>query len=136
MVKGILADVNIEGHVERLCQLMRQEYRQEFWEDLQLKVPTFAEIGLNPGDPDVLVWQKCQEEELVLITANRNQTSTDSLDMTIRALGTATSLPVLTIGDPERVLRSRDYAERVADKLLQYVFDIDVHRGAGRLYLP
>ena len=136
MVKGILADVNIEGHVRRLCQFMQQDYRQEFWEHLQLRVATFAEIGLNPGDRDVLVWQKCQEEELVLITGNRNQASTDSLEMTIRTFGTATSLPVRTIGDPERVLRSRDYAERVADKLLQYVFDIDVHRGAGRLYLP
>jgi hypothetical protein len=45
-------------------------------------------------------------------------------------------LPVFTIANPKRVLQSREYAERVTAKLLEYLLDIDYYRGAGRLYLP
>ena len=46
------------------------------------------------------------------------------------------SLPVLTIADPELVLASRDYAERVAIQVLQYLLDLDHFRGVGRLFVP
>ena len=46
------------------------------------------------------------------------------------------SLPVLTLADGERIRHEKAYAERVADRLLQYAFDIDKYRGTGRLYLP
>ncbi len=54
----------------------------------------------------------------------------------MRAKNTATSLPVFTLANAERVFHSRDYAERVAVKLLEYLLDIDRVRGTGRLYLP
>jgi hypothetical protein len=46
------------------------------------------------------------------------------------------SLPVVTIGDADRVLRDRDYAEKVAERLLDYLMRIDEVRGAGRIYVP
>jgi hypothetical protein len=49
---------------------------------------------------------------------------------------TPTSLPVLTIGVPPRVLSSRAYAERVATRLLEVLLDVEQYRGTGRLYLP
>jgi hypothetical protein len=70
------------------------------------------------------------------VTANRNADGPDSLEATLRTQNTATSLPVFTIADAKRVLRSREYAERVALRLLDYLLDIDRVRGAGRLYLP
>jgi hypothetical protein len=78
----------------------------------------------------------CQAEELILITANRNNDGPDSLEATIQAHGTPQSLPIFTLADPNRVLSERTYAEAVADRLLEYLYDIDNLRGAGRLYLP
>jgi hypothetical protein len=43
---------------------------------------------------------------------------------------------VFTIGNVERLLHSREYANAVAARLLDYLLDIDRARGAGRLYLP
>jgi hypothetical protein len=136
MVKGILADVNSEGHVRALLRALQEETRQEYWTFLKLTVPHFADLGLQQRDPDRLIWLKCQQEQLVLITANRNDDGPDSLEATIRTLGTADSLPVLTLADADRILHERSYAERVADKVLTYLFDIDHFRGAGRLYVP
>ena len=41
-----------------------------------------------------------------------------------------------TFADANRVLSERSYAELVADRLLEYLYDMDNLRGAGRLYLP
>ena len=46
------------------------------------------------------------------------------------------SLPVFTLANEQRVLRDRLYAEAVADRLLEFLFDIDSYRGTGRLYVP
>ncbi|HWG45363.1 MAG TPA: hypothetical protein VN688_21550 [Gemmataceae bacterium] len=35
-----------------------------------------------------------------------------------------------------RINHSRAYAERVVERLLEYLIDIDNYRGTGRLYLP
>jgi hypothetical protein len=58
------------------------------------------------------------------------------LEATIRTHGTSQSLPVFTLADANRVLNERSYAERVSDRLLEFLFDIEGLRGAGRLYLP
>jgi hypothetical protein len=135
-VRGILADVNIEGHVRRLLQLLQEEPRREFWTYLNLLTPVFADLGLLPTDSDLVVWRRCQLEQLVLITTNRNQTGPDSLEAVIRTLNRPDSLPVVTLANPQRFRTNRQYAVRVADRLLDYLFDIDSHRGAGRLYVP
>jgi hypothetical protein len=135
-VTGILPDVNIEGHFQVLLRLLQQDHRSEFWAHLRLRTPTFGELGLAADTTDLVVWQMCQREGLVLVTANRNYEGSDSLEAAIRTLTTATSLPVLTLASPEQVLHGRDYAARVADRLLEVLFEIDRHLGAGRLYLP
>jgi hypothetical protein len=71
-----------------------------------------------------------------LLTANRSDEGPDSLEATIRTLNTPSSLPMLTIADPELVLTSRDYAERVAIQVLEYLLELDHFRGAGRLFVP
>ncbi len=45
-------------------------------------------------------------------------------------------LPVITIGDPDRLLRDRDYAQRVAAQLLEFLLDLENLRGTGQLYVP
>jgi uncharacterized protein with von Willebrand factor type A (vWA) domain len=46
------------------------------------------------------------------------------------------SLPVKTIADATRILQDRLYAERVAERLLEYLMRIDEVRGTGRIYVP
>jgi hypothetical protein len=135
-VKGLLADVNNVKQVRVLLMLLQEEARVEFWNHLGLTMRTFADLGLHPRSPDVDVWRSCQSAELVLITANRNEDGPDSLEATIRTHGTSQSLPVFTLADANRVLNERSYAERVSDRLLEFLFDIEGLRGAGRLYLP
>jgi hypothetical protein len=135
-VKGIVADNNIKGHFARLLGLLQAADRKEFWIHLALATPSFTDIGLADDTPDRIVWETCQRRELVLLTTNRNEHDPNSLEATIRALGTADSRPVLTIVSGDRMLQDKTYAAAVADKVLQYLFYIDVHRGAGRLYVP
>lgn len=99
-------------------------------------VLTFDDLQLSPETSDAIVWQTCQREQLILVTANRNADGPDSLEATLRMHNKATTLPVFTIANADRVIQSQDYAERVAVRLLDYLLDIDRVRGAGRLYLP
>src|SRR5215471_5085233 len=119
-----------------LVNILEGEDWREFWSSLDLAVLTFRDVNLSQQTPDAVIWQTCQQEQMVLVTANRNADGPDSLEVTLRTQNTATSLPVLTIADEKLVLRSRDYAERVATKLLDYLLEIDRVRGVGRLYLP
>ncbi|MCI0464441.1 MAG: hypothetical protein L0Z62_46505 [Gemmataceae bacterium] len=135
-MKGILPDANIEGHWKVLRSRLEGEYWREVWAALQLKPQTFAELDLAASTLDSELWHLCQECELFLITANRNKEGADSLEATIEAHNSPTSLPVFTIADPDRVLESALYADRVVESLLQYLLDIDNIRGTGRLYLP
>jgi hypothetical protein len=97
---------------------------------------TFRDLGLAPAASDAVVWQICQDQQIALITANRNADGPDSLEETLRTRNRPDSLPVFTVSDAQRVLHSPDYAERVAVKLLDYLMNIDRVRGTGRLYLP
>lgn len=135
-MKAILSDVNIEDHVQVLVNVQESLAWQDVWTLFNLPVYTFRELGLAPETPDVDLWQVCQQQEIILITANRNNDGPDSLESAIRTMNTIHSLPVFTIADADQVLHSRAYAERVVTKLLDYLVDIDNYRGTGRLYLP
>jgi hypothetical protein len=135
-MRGILTDVNIQGQVRILFLILLSEAWRGFWADVNLPLVTLRDLGLAPNTSDAVVWQVCQKEQLVLLTGNRNADGPDSLEATLRSRNTPNSLPVFTIADTERVQHSRDYAERVAVRLLEYLLDIDRVRGAGRLYLP
>lgn len=101
-----------------------------------MAVYSFTDLRLTPETPDNVLWRRCQQEAVVLITANRNQDGDDSLEAVIRAESRSDSLPVFTVSDAERLLLDRGYAHRVAERLLGYLLDIDAVRGTGRLYLP
>ena len=133
---GILPDVNLESHFRILLRLLSQDWRQEIWTSLNWSTTTFRALGLPANAPDVDVWKRCQAEKLVLLTGNRNQKDSDSLEATIRALNTPESLPVFTLGRPDRFLVDRQYAVKVADQMLEYAFDIGNHLGTGRIFLP
>jgi hypothetical protein len=135
-VKGILADVNIEGHVDYLMALVRAAPWIDLWQELGLTYATFADVGLDRQASDADIWQCCQREGYLLITDNRNHDSANSLEATIRAGNTDRSLPVLTIGNTARLRHNHDYAAEVVVSLMRTLLGIEELRGAGRLYLP
>lgn len=135
-IHGILADANCEGHLALILRIFQQTWRQEVWEFLGLASVSFTDLDLLPDASDREVWELCQREQIVLITANRNDDGPESLEATIQQHNTPQSLPVFPLANDQRVLRDRPYAERVADRLLETLFDIDSYRGTGRIYLP
>ncbi|MBC8876824.1 MAG: ACP S-malonyltransferase [Planctomycetes bacterium] len=133
---GIVPDANCEGHFRVLLRLLHNESRREFWHFLNLAVLTFDELGLPADASDRQVWETCQQREVVLITANRTAEGTDSLEAVIQTSNTRASLPVVTLANVERIRRDRNYAAEVADRLLDYLFDIESFRGVGRVFVP
>jgi hypothetical protein len=117
-------------------QLMQAEPWAEFWRDLGLIHRRFEDVGLSRTSSDLEIWQRCQTEELILITDNRNDDSPESLEAVIRENNTPDSLPVFTIADVKEFGRSQSYAEHVLISLYEYLLRIDSVRGTGRLYLP
>ena len=117
MVKGLLADINAIGHVEALLQKMTAEPWAEFWIELGLVLMHFDELGLSPDASDLVIWQTCQREQLVLITDNRNQDDPESLEATIRQHNQTDSLPVFTIADLAKFQSDHHYADRVLKRL-------------------
>jgi len=65
----------------------------------------------------------------------RKRDGLDSLEQIIKSFYKDNIIPVITIGDPKRVVKDRDYAESCAARLLDYLLDIEGLRGVGRLYL-
>ncbi len=135
-MRGILADNNVEGHVNRLLFLLRGDEWGDVWASLGLTVESFDGLGLARDTPDDVLWHVCQQRELILITANRLQRTEDSLEGTIRRHNSPQSLPVVTLADADRILEDRAYADRAIVKLLEYLLEIDNYRGTGRLYVP
>jgi hypothetical protein len=133
---AIMADHDIEGQVRALLRLLTSAAWSEVWHGLAMRVESFASLGLPENTPDAALWQFCQTRQIILITGNRNKAGPEALEAVIEQNNTPTSLPVLTIGSPPRVLSSREYAERVATRLLEVLLDVEQYRGTGRLYLP
>ncbi len=106
------------------------------WLDLvPLRLVTFTEIGLPFNITDRLVWQFAQDHHMLLLTANRNAKGKDSLERVIRTENTPTSLPVLTIGNPERILEY-NYRELCVERIVEIVIDIQDYMRVGRLFIP
>ena len=97
---------------------------------LGLTFLTFEDLGLPRDAPDRAVWLACQSVSAVLLTANRSG-GEHSLERTIDELWDATSLPVITLADPKRILKEGDYATMAAVRLLDYLTEIESLRGRG-----
>jgi hypothetical protein len=133
---AIMADHDCEGQMQMLLRLLTSAEWEALWTELAVRVESFASLDVPPGTPDADLWQLCQTRQIILITGNRNEEGPTSLEATIQASNTPTSLPVLTISEPQRLLSSRAYAQQVVERLVEYLIDVENLRGTGRLYLP
>jgi hypothetical protein len=128
-----LVDHNLEGH----ALLLSGSIASLGWLDLlPIRFVTFGEIELAVASDDRVVWRFAQTNQMVLLTANRSMKDKNSLEQVMREENTSTSLPIVTIGDADRVLTDPDYRNRCVDRLIEIVFDIDDYRGAMRLFIP
>lgn len=127
-----LSDHDIEGY----AQLLWGTLASVGWLDLmRLELTTFHEIGLPINSNDREVWRFAQANGMILITNNRNMKDETSLEYTIREENQLDSLPVLTIGNVER-LADLGYREKCADALVEISLDLENHLGRGRIYIP
>ena len=131
----ILADNDVGGAVTALRRILESAEWTEFSAALALRFVEFADVGLVRDASDRLVWQMCQEIGAVLITGNR-ASGDDSLGQVIRDQAGADSLPIATIGDPQRLVRDRAYASECAIRLLDLLERLETLRGTGRLFIP
>ena len=134
-MRGLMLDHNIEGHFRSLIAILETYPLGEVWNELGLAIETFSSLGLPSDANDTELWKACQLHELVLFTANRNDDGPDSLEATIRQFNCETSLPVLTLANPLRFSQDRNYAVEVAERMLEYLLEIQRYLGAGRIYL-
>jgi hypothetical protein len=128
-----LVDHNLEGH----SLLLAGNIANLGWLDLlQIRFITFEEVALSVTSDDRIVWRFAQTNQMILLTANRSMKGENSLEKVMREENTSTSLPVVTIGDADRVLTDIDYRNRCVDRLIEIIFDIDDYRGSRRLFIP
>jgi hypothetical protein len=137
MLKAILADHNLAGHLRALHdRIWLSPPWTELWQALSIRVETFESLGISPTLDDRSLWRYCQQEGLVLFTANRNSDGESSLNAALRDECTLDSLPVITLGDENRLWQDNRYAIQVAKRILEILYDIEQYLGAGRLYVP
>lgn len=132
----LMSDNDVQGQVVRLVDICQTSSWLDLWRDLDCVLCTFSDFNLTADATDAAIWHACQENQVLLITGNRNADGAESLEATIRRHNIRQSLPVLTLADPDRIFRDMHYAESVVARLFDVLVDVDVLRGTGRLYFP
>ncbi len=129
---NFLIDYNLTGD----AVLFWGTLSAEGWLDLlSIRFFTFQEVGLPMDSSDRVVWDFAQTNQMILITANRNMKGDDSLEQTMREENTPTSLPILTVGNPDRFDES-SYRQKCATRLIEILFDLENYMGVGRIFIP
>ena len=101
-MQGLLADVNVQGHLATVRILLRKSGLIPLLSELGLRLVTFPELDLHPGLDDRSLWNFCQQQGWVLFTENRNHDGPDSLYGTLADSWKDGCLPVLTLANKRR----------------------------------
>lgn len=129
---NFLIDRNLEGYA---IQLLGTLVSQGWLELFLIRFVMFDEAELAFDSSDRAVWRFAQDNQMILLTANRRMKGIDSLEQTIREENASTSLPVLTIGSLDR-FSDREYREQCAVRLVDILLDLENYRGVGRIFIP
>ena len=130
---NFLVDHNLRGHSVVLAGSLAASGLLEL---ISIRFVLFEEVGLAVTSDDRVVWQYAQDNQMILITANRSMKGKDSLEQVMREENTSTSLPVVTIGNIDRLMAEPEYRERCVDRLVDIVIDIEDYQGARRIFIP
>ncbi|MEQ8971600.1 MAG: DUF5615 family PIN-like protein [Coleofasciculus sp. C1-SOL-03] len=127
----------IDHHLERYGVILLGKIANEGWLDLiPIRFITFKEIELPTDSNDRTVWRIAQENQMILLTANRNMQGEDSLEQVLREDNTPDSLPVVTMANLDRFSREPNYRSRCADRIIEILLDIENYMGIGRIFIP
>jgi hypothetical protein len=137
-VQGLLADVNVQGHLLYLHHLLEALGLWTVLGELNLRLVTFRDLQLAPDLDDRSLWNRCQQDGWVLFTENRNHDAPDSLHATLTDSWQMGYLPVVTLSNKGRFEYDRAYAERVATDVADLLFGIanEQYRDQPRIYVP
>ena len=139
-MRGLLADVNFDGHLRNIISVFRRPDWKAFWEDLNLREMYLDETPFDRTVADDVLWRYCQDQQLLLLTCNRNHDGSDSLDAVIEREIELAVLPVFTVGSMYRISKDWAYIEQVAIDLLDYLIQLQVSpirsASVGRIFLP
>ncbi len=135
-----LIDHNLKGHALVFFGAIPLEgfaIASQGWLDtISIQFVTFAEINLSIDSDDRTVWRLAQENQMILLTANRSMKGKDSLEQVMREENKAESLPVITVSNADRLLNDSEYRGRCVESLVEIVLDIGIYRGARRIFIP
>ncbi|BAZ10367.1 hypothetical protein NIES4071_21820 [Calothrix sp. NIES-4071] len=129
---NFLIDHNLEGQA---VQLLGTLASQGWLEIFSIRFVIFNEVNLADDSSDRIVWRFAQNNQMILLTANRRMKGVDNLEQTIREENTTTSLPVLTISSLNR-FSDREYRGQCAVRLIEILLEIENYRGVGRMFIP
>lgn len=128
-----LVDHNLNGH----CAVFLGTIASQGWLDLvSIEFVKFSEMNLPTDSDDRVVWRLAQKNQMILFTANRSMKGNDSLEQVMREENTLASLPVVTVGNADRLLNDAEYRKRCVDSLMAIVLDLETYLGVGRLFIP
>lgn len=103
---AIMADHDVEGQMQVLLRLLTSDEWHPLWAALAVRVESFASLEMPADTSDAALWRVCQQQDILLITGNRNKAGAEALEAVIARENTPTSLPVLTLSVPPQVFRS------------------------------
>jgi hypothetical protein len=128
-----LVDHNFKGH----ARILLGSIASQGWPDVvPIRFVMFEEVGLSIDSNDRVVWRVAQENQMILLTANRSMKDEDSLEQVMREENTQNSLPVVTIGNADRVLNDSIYRERCVDRIVEIAIYTANYMGARRVFIP
>lgn len=114
-----LVDYNLDGYALLFLGILA---KFGWLELIAIRFVTFRDVGLLMESSDRVVWRYAQNNQMMILTANRNMKGEDSLEQVIREENTENSFPVVTIGSLDR-LDEADYRERCIERLIEIVID-------------
>ena len=128
-----LIDHNLKGH----ALIFFGAIASQGWLDIiPIQFVTFDEMNLSIDSDDRKVWRFAQENQMILLTANRSMKGKDSLEQVMREENTSESFPIITVSSADRLLNDSEYRNRCVEGLVEIVLDIETYRGARRIFIP
>jgi hypothetical protein len=135
---GLLADVNVQGHLPYLERLIDGLGLLELLAGLGLTLSRFPDLCLDRRMDDRELWNYCQANGWVLFTDNRNRDGENSLQATLHDSWRDGCLPVITLANKGRFEHSENYATTVAEDVADVLVSVfhDGIRDCPRIYVP
>ena len=138
-MRGLLFDVNIQSHRAHFARLLDQNGLSAVFAELGVSMKILADLKLPLDIDDRSLWYHCQSQDFVLLTDNRNEHGSESLQATLVDSWMIGNLPVLTLSSKTRLARDRAYAQRVAADIADVLFGVfqsGEFRDQARVWIP